>query len=259
MVAAIELKAIFLKWPIWYMLGTQDIKMRYRRSSIGPFWITISMAITVFSMGFLYGHLFKIKLEHYFPYLATGIIGWNFLSTLFLESSNAFIESESYIKNQESFFSLFIARLVLRNIIIFAHNIVVVIPILLIYKVSINFSILLLVPGLLLICVNAILWGNLLAIIGTRYRDFAQIVTSLIQVVFFITPIMWMPSLLPEKLSWVVTYNPFNQFLNLIRYPILNNEVHIMGLVIIVAITGLGFVLYSYFLNKYKNRIVFWL
>tara|TARA_Y100001968_G_C19451604_1_gene769042 strand:+ start:5210 stop:5995 length:786 start_codon:yes stop_codon:yes gene_type:complete len=254
-----EIKAIFERWPIWFMLGTQDIKMRYRRSSIGPFWITISMAVTIYSMGFLYGHLFKIELAHYFPFLATGIIGWALVSSLILESSNAFIESEPYIRNQESYLSLFITRLILRNLIIFAHNVIVFLPIALIFHTSVNLNTLLLLPGLIIISLNALLWGSLLAVIGTRYRDFAQIITSLIQVIFFLTPIMWMPTLLPAKLNWVVMYNPFNQFLNLIRYPLLGQALTLPSILMITTVTLLGLSLYAYCLGKYKNRVVFWL
>src|SRR5690242_11037894 len=64
------------KWNIWLMLAYQDVKLRYRRSVLGPFWITISMAITVYSMGFLYGHLFHSKLQTYFPFLVAGMLGW---------------------------------------------------------------------------------------------------------------------------------------------------------------------------------------
>src|SRR3990167_7170629 len=53
------------KWRIWLMLAYQDIKLRYRRSVLGPFWITMSMAITVYSMGYLYGHLFHIPIQEY--------------------------------------------------------------------------------------------------------------------------------------------------------------------------------------------------
>ena len=254
-----EIRAIFEKWPIWHMLGTQDIKIRYRRSSIGPFWITISMAVTIYSMGFLYGHLFKIKLENYFPYLATGIIGWTFISTLILESSHAFIESESYIRNQESYMSLFISRLILRNLIVLGHNSVVLIPITFSFNIAFGIKSLLLLPGLLVICLNALLWGSLLAIIGTRYRDFAQIITSLVQVIFFLTPVMWTPNLLPEKFHWVVVYNPFNQFLNLIRDPLLNGKIQAETILLVSFTTLLGFLLYCYFLGCYKNKIVFWL
>jgi ABC-type polysaccharide/polyol phosphate export permease len=254
-----ELKAIFIDWPIWFMLGTQDIKLRYRCSSIGPLWISINMAITVCCMGFLYGHLFKINIGEYFPYLTSGIIGWSFISTLILEANNAFIESESYIKNQDSFISLFMMRLFLRNIIIFAHNLLVFIPIIFICNIGVSFKILLLIPGLFIIGFNVITWGTLLSIITTRYRDFNQIIGSFIQIIFFLTPIMWMPNLLPERLQWVVAYNPFHQFLNLIRAPLLNNMINTQTLVIVSLTSILGFMLYTYFLSKFKYRIVFWL
>jgi ABC-type polysaccharide/polyol phosphate export permease len=254
-----EIKAIFIDWPIWFMLGTQDIKLRYRCSSIGPFWIAINMAVTVCSMGFLYGHLFKINISEYFPFLTTGIIGWSFISTLILEGSNAFIESETYIKNQDTFISLFMMRLFLRNVIIFAHNLLVFIPLIFICNLGFSFKTLLIIPGLFIIGFNAITWGTFLSIITTRYRDFNQITSSIMQIVFFLTPVMWMPNLLPKQYQWLAIYNPFNQFLNLIRDPLLQNQVSSLTLMIVSLVSVLGFLLYAYFLNKYKYRIVFWL
>ena len=254
-----ELGAIIKHWPAWFMLGNQDIKLRYRRSSLGPLWITISMAVTIYSMGFLYGHLFKINVEHYFPYLATGIIGWSLISTMITESNSIFIESESYIRNQETFLSLFMMRMILRNTIVFLHNIVVFIPLIFIFHLPIGFNMLLIIPGLLLIAINGFCWGSLLAIIGTRYRDFAQIVNSIVQVIFFLTPIMWMPSLLPAKYQWCVLYNPFEQFLNLIRLPMMNQMFGSLTLIIVFAVTLLGFALYAICMKKHKYNIVFWL
>ncbi len=241
------------------MLGSQDIKLRYRRSSIGPFWITISMAVTVYSIGFLYGHLFKVNLDEYFPYLASGIISWAFISTLMVESSNAFIESEQYIKNQENFMSLFMMRLILRNVIIFFHNLLVFVPIILIFHTGVSVKMLLLIPGLLLVSINIFFWGTILAIIGTRYRDFSQIVSSVTQVIFFLTPIMWMPSLLPDKYQWAIDINPFNQFLNLIRAPMMNQTLSLHVMTVVFSLTLVGFMLYALILNKYRHRIVFWL
>ena len=241
------------------MLGTQDIKLRYRCSSIGPLWISINMAITVCCMGFLYGHLFKINIGEYFPYLTSGIIGWSFISTLILEGSNAFIESESYIKNQDSFISLFMMRIFFRNIIILAHNLLIFIPIIFIFSIGMSFKTLLFIPGLFIIGFNVMTWGTLLSIITTRYRDFNPIISSFMQIVFFLTPIMWMPNLLPEKLQWVVSYNPFYQFLNLIREPLLNNMISSQTLMIVSLVSLLGMMLYAYFLNKFKYHIVFWL
>ena len=110
-----------------------------------------------------------------------------------------------------------------------------------------------------MIALNVVSWGTVIAILGTRYRDFAQIISSLVQVIFFLTPVMWMPNLLPAQYQWVVVYNPFNQFLNLIRAPLLNKAMDGQAFLMILGISLVGFLLYAYFLRQYKNRIVFWL
>jgi ABC-type polysaccharide/polyol phosphate export permease len=258
-IAREELRAIIKHWPMWFILGTQDIQLRYRRSTLGPFWITISMAVSIYCMGFLYGHLFKMELNHYFPYLASGIISWAYISTLILEGSNVFIESEGYIKNQESYMSIFVMRMVLRNSIIFVHNLIVFIPILFVCHVGLSFKLLLILPGLFIIWINVMTWGTVIAILGTRYRDFAQIVVSLVQIIFFLTPIMWMPSLLPDRYQWLVTINPFYQFLGLIRAPLLNTTLNVESILMIAGVSILGFILYGVFLQRYKSRIVFWI
>lgn len=254
-----ELKSIIVQWAIWFTLAKTDIKLRYRRSFIGPLWFTISTAITIYALGFLYPYLFKINTSDYLPYLAAGIIGWALISSLLTESANAFIESEHYIKNQHNPLSIFIMRIIQRNMIIFFHNLLALIPLFFIKHLTISFNLLLLIPGLLIIAINAFLWGNILAIIGTRYRDFGQILTSFIQISFFLTPIMWLPKLIPEHRQWAILYNPFNQFLNIIRNPIINQSTHLSTLYILTSFTLLGFVFYCFIMGKYNNKIVFWL
>lgn len=254
-----EMKAIFNDWPIWHMLGMQDIKLRYRCSALGPFWITLHMAITVYTMSFLYGHLFKLPIDQYFPYLTAGLIGWSFISTLLLEGSASLVEAEHYLKNQAIFISLFMMRIIFRNFIILAHNLLVFIPVAFFFSIPIGWNTLLLCPGLLLLGINAFMWGTLLSFITTKYRDFHQIITSFVQIVFFLTPIMWMPSLLPERLQWVTQFNPFNQFLNLIRNPLLNKGLDHYNLLMVCVTTLLGMALYALIVKKYRYRIVFWL
>ncbi|QLH42734.1 MAG: ABC transporter permease [Coxiellaceae bacterium] len=116
-------------WPLWLMLSWQDIRLRYRRSSIGPFWITISMAISIYTMGFLYGQLFKIDLKQYYPFLAAGMLSWNLISMLIIDGTNTFIEAESYLKQMKLPYTAFVMRVLCRCLIIFAHNILVIVPI----------------------------------------------------------------------------------------------------------------------------------
>lgn len=257
--ASQEVKAITNYWRIWYVLGFQDVQLRYRRSAIGPLWLTLSTAIMIYSMGFLYSHLFKLDLNVYFPYLASGFICWQFIATLLNESTSAFIDAINYIRNQESFYSVFLMRIVLRNVIVFFHNFLAFIPIALIFHTGLGWKTLTIFFGLFLICVNGFFWGSIIAVLSTRYRDMQQIVMSLIQVIFFMTPVMWMPNLLPEKVSWLVQWNPFAHFLNLIRAPLMNQLIDIWSIGVVTFMTALGAYFYFLTMNKYKQKIIFWL
>jgi lipopolysaccharide transport system permease protein len=254
-----ELKSLRTHWQMWFLLGSQDIKLRYRRSTIGPFWLTISTAVTIYSMGFLYSYLFRVNVHDYFPYLASGIISWTFIATLLQESSSVLVESVTYIKNQSCYMSIFVMRLILRNCIVFSHNILVFIPIMLFFKLELNWHYFLMIPGLIILCINAFAWGGVIAIAGTRYRDFEQIVKSLIQIVFFVTPVMWLPSLLPEKYHWIIDYNPFAQYLTIIRNPMLGQTISLHALISVGTLSLLGLGLFAVCMHKYKHRIVFWL
>jgi ABC-type polysaccharide/polyol phosphate export permease len=256
-----DLQDGFKKWTIWFMLAYQDVKLRYRRSILGPFWITLSMAITVYSMGYLYGHLFHSNLQIYFPFLVAGMLAWSLISSQLSDLTEALTQSESLIKQIKLPYSLYIHRVAMRNVIIFFHNIIVILPILAIYHevAKINFYTLMLIPGLLLIYINSISYGLILGMIGARYRDIVQIVRSLIQVAFFLTPIMWNPILLPEKDRYLVLFNPFYSFVELIRAPLLGAKPEWITFAIVMLITFIGIFLCMKMFSKYRARIVYWL
>lgn len=254
-----ELKAVKNSWLMWYTLGLLDIKLRYRRSVIGPVWLTISMAVTIFCMGFLYSYLFRIKLDDYFPFLAAGIICWTFISTVIQESSGVIIESSNYIRNQEYSILIFVMRLILRNLTVFFHNFLAFIPVALIFKVGVGLNSLLLLPGLFIIGVNFLFFGAVLSMMGTRYRDIEQIVKSLMQVVFFVTPVMWSPSLLSQKYQWIININPFYHVLSLIKNPMLNQGIHPISLFVVAVTTLLGFLAFALCIRKYKYQLIYWL
>lgn len=254
-----ELTSIWKNRLIWLTLSLLDIKIKYRRSSLGPFWLTLSMAVTIYSMGFLYGHLFHLNLQDYFPYLASGIICWTLISTLIIDSNQAFIESSTYIKNQPFNMSTFLMKIICRNFIIFAHNLVAYIPIMLMFKVGLDINFLFIFPGLLLICINAYFWGGILATLGTRFGDFDQIIKSVMQVVFFVTPVMWMPSLLPERVLWIVYLNPFAHFLQVIRNPLVGQAVSMTSLLCVLVMSAIGIITFCLLSKRARYRIVYWL
>lgn len=256
-----DFKDGLLKWRIWFLLAYQDLRLRYRRSVLGPFWLTLSMAITVYSMGFLYGHLFHIELHHYFPFLVAGMLAWSFISTNLNDLTDAFITYESLLKERKLPYTLHIQRIVMRNVLVFFHNIIVMIPIYLLFSegAKINLHTLFLLPSLLLIYINAVFFGLLLAMIAARYRDVSQLIKNLIQVIFFITPVMWNPDVIPANKLFIVWGNPIYPFIEMIRAPLLGNLPSFSIIATSLGITLLT-VMFSFMLfMRYRSRIIYWL
>jgi ABC-type polysaccharide/polyol phosphate export permease len=259
--ALADLRAGLVNSHLWLMLGYHDIKLRYRRSVLGPFWITLSMAITVYSMGFLYGHLFHNNLAAYFPFLTAGMLTWALISTTIIEITEGFINAENLIKQIKLPYSIYVHRIVWRNVLVFFHNLIVIVPIIFIFResVHVNLYTLLLLPHLVIFYINAFCYGLVLAVIGSRYRDLSQMIKSLVQVAFFMTPIMWNPSLLPENYQFYIVCNPFYDFVELLRTPLLGTGMFFMEYMVIALTTLLGLYLAISLFAKYRSRIVYWL
>lgn len=246
-------------WRIWLLLAWHEVKLRYRRSTLGPFWITISMAITIYTMGVLYGHLFKMDLAVYYPFLATGILGWNLISLIVNDATMTFVNADQFIKQMKQPYSVFMFQSVTRNFIIFFHNILVLVPLILFFHLKINVNTLFIFVSLLILWVNAVAYSTILALLGTRFRDIPILVASLIQVVFFLTPIMWSPSILPVRYHFIIDLNPFAQFMELFRNPLLGTLPSNYALFMTISLTFLGILFAFIIFSRYRARIAYWL
>jgi len=251
---------IFNNIYIAYILGWQDILSRYRRSTVGPFWITISMGLTVSIIAYVFGHLFNTPLEEYLPFLATGFILWVFFTSSILDGSLCFIESESMIKELQIPFLTYVYRVLWRNLFILAHNILIIPFVFLITGKNFTLFALLVVPGLFFVTFFLGWVSTLLAIICSRYRDAHHIVSSLLNVIFYLTPILWMPSQLSihTELEFF-NLNPFYHMLELIRTPLLGKPPSIVSYIIVFFINIIGVLLtYKIFIH-FRNKIAYWL
>jgi lipopolysaccharide transport system permease protein len=248
-----------LAWRVWLMLGWQDIRIRYRRSILGPFWLTLSMAITIYTMGFLYGHLFKMNLKEYFPYLAAGLLTWSFISTILMEGPTVFLESADFMKLVKLPYTVYVMRAITRNIIIFMHNTLAIVPLILYFHLPLGWPFLTIIWGLLVVTVAGISFSMILGALGARYRDLNPIITSLVQVAFFLTPILWSPKTLPNRYYFAINYNPFAQFVDLIREPILNHVPSAHTLFVTALLTVGSLAIAFLLLARSRRRIVFWM
>lgn len=245
-------------WRIWNLLALQDIRQRYRRSLLGPFWLTLSAIVSIGALALVYTKIFKIPAEQYLPFLSVGFIFWIFLSSLITESCGVFIQSESVIKQISLPFGVHVMRMVWRNTLVLAHNSVVLVLVLAFMGLNPGPAGLLVVPALALALVAGLALGYLLGTLSARFRDIPPIVGSLMQVLFYVTPVIWTPDLLkghPGLLLW----NPVHHFLEILRAPLLGKAVPAESWAIALGMTAVLLAVAVPFFARFRRRIAFWL
>jgi ABC-2 type transport system permease protein len=287
--AFVDLREGFASRELWGHLGWQDIKQRYRRSVIGPFWITITQGVTALGLGLLYSQLFKMEVATFLPYISTGFIVWGFISGCLTEGMETFISNEGLIKQLPAPLSVYVLRTVWRQALMLAHNLIVYVIMIAIFfthldhQYSLNtgncnagftgichpglgwysFSA---IPGLFFLALNASWVGLLLGIISTRYRDIPQVINSIIQLLFYMTPIVWPIDQLQaggarSANSWalpLINANPLFHFVQVVRAPLIGQAVSINSWYVVIAVTIVGWALALFAMRNYRARVSYW-
>ncbi len=248
----------FAHWRLWTMLGWEDIRQRYRRSVLGPFWITLSMGTLIGLLGVIYSRIFKVDIATYLPFFAIGYIIWGFISASITESCGAFQEGERIIKQVKWPLSIYVLRVLWRNFIVFLHTIVIFIPIAIYFGIKPQPVSLLSILGFALLFANQVWLGLVLAIFSTRFRDVVPIVATVVQIALFATPIMWPVSTLGD-LVVIAKVNPLYHFIDLVRAPLLDQAPARLSWVVAVAVVVVGWACAILLFRRVSRRIVYWL
>jgi ABC-type polysaccharide/polyol phosphate export permease len=238
-----DLKETILGSDLLLYLAWQEVKQKYRRSFLGPFWVTLSTGILITAMGPLYSLLFSQPLVVYFKYFACSYIIWIFFASYLNDVSVAFITNEPFIKQMSLPYASYIVKVILRNIIIFFHNILIIFIISL-FILPVDFiEVLYLIPGFFLVMINLFWLGLLLAIASVRYRDVPQMLTSFLQLLY----------------QYLADWNFIFHMLEIIRAPMLGKSVYPLSWVIcgVGAIIGTTFTLYIF--ANMRHKISYWI
>lgn len=242
------------------MMGWQDVKQAYRRSAIGPFWITASMAVQILTVGLVFGLIFKTDIATYMPFVTTSTLLWTLMATMINEGSLAFVTGEALIKHLPMPRYVHILRVAWKNLITFGHNFVLVPIVFLFFQKSIGLNTLLFLPNLILVLLNLLWIVALLAIVSTRFRDLPPIVGSVLTVFFYLTPVIWFPELIGNNqlAHFLLGLNPFYHFLQILRLPLLNQVPTFENYVAVVGMFILGAIATRYIYRKFGRMVAYW-
>jgi len=170
-----------------------------------------------------------------------------------------FISNEAFIKQIPTPKLGFAVKIIVRNLITLAHNMIVLVIVYMWFDKNPGWIALNSLPGLFIAILNLFMLSNTLGIICTRFRDVPMIITNAMQVLFFITPVMWKPAQLSANARAVVDYNPMAVFLQLIRDPLLGMQCDIYLWKFAAVFTIVNALAFIFVFGRFRSRIVFWL
>jgi len=245
------------KWRLWLYLGWADIKIRYRRSAIGPWWITISMGVFILAMGAVYSRILHQDVKSYMPFLTGGFLIWIFISTSINEAPDVFNSSKNFISQIKLPFFIYIFRLTVRNSIILAHNFLIYFLVIIFFRINPGWGLALVLPGFILIALNVTWLTLFLGVCGSRFRDLNPIVISLVTITFFISPITWGAKMLGTN-SIILKLNPITYFLEVFRDPILGITPPASAWLIMLSMVVIGYSISLFLFSCFYHRIAFW-
>lgn len=210
-------------WHIWIRLGLQDVRLKFRRSAVGVGWIFVNLAVLVSSIGFIYANLLGQDTREFIPYLTIGMILWGYLTSSIVDGGQAFVNSEGYIKQISLpiyvyIFRFFVSISMTTLIAMLAYVVVAVV-----YAVPLSAGTLFALPGLLMVMLASLLLVTIFAHLNARFRDVAHMASVGMQVLFYVTPVIFPAELLRRRadLSFVVNLNPMYHLLEVVRRPLL--------------------------------------
>lgn len=241
-------------------LGFQEVKQINRRSRLGQWWITLGTATLIGTIGFVFGLIFRVDVQTYLPYLAIGIVLWNYLSGQLSEASFVLIQSEALIKQLTLSPWVYATKVSAKMILMFGHNLLIIPVVLLATGNYPTLAILLLLAAVPVIVLTLNSLGMLLAIVSLRFRDVPPMVGSILNVLFYLTPVMWFADSIKSSLAhFLLGLNPFYHLVQIFRLPLLGelptpeNWLISISMCVVVSITA------NLVVARNRKRLVFWI
>jgi lipopolysaccharide transport system permease protein len=252
-----DIRPVVTRNRTWRMLAYYDIRSKYRRTHLGPWWITATNGVMALIIGMASGKFLGADMNEYLPHFVVSVTIWNFISASFGDAGSTLINAAGLIKAINLPVIIHIMRMIQRNFIIFLHNIVIV-PILWVFLPwNTSVSMLLAVFGFAIVYLFVTAGSIVISMISVRFRDIPQVVGSLLQVLFFISPIIWMPSQF-KNASVVISLNPITYLLKVTRDPIMSRSVPAVDWFIAASFAVTAVFIAALIYSRYRARVVFW-
>ncbi|MEL7032713.1 MAG: ABC transporter permease [Pseudomonadota bacterium] len=246
------------QWRLSIALTSEDIRIRFKRTQIGILWTTLSFMLFVWVKVLIFTPFVTVDPTYFTNYVAINYFVWMFVSAVLSDGCQVFVNAERWLKGGRFPLSVFVNVSMMRSTVFSAFNFAVIVIMFIIYKIAVTPAAVVSLFVFLLLLISGYSVHFVLGAICARFRDVSHLVQAILRVMFFLTPIFWMPDQIGALWRYL-QFNPFAHYLIAFREPLLSGEVPMLSLYV-VAGCSLSLVFASLIaLVVARRRIVFWL
>jgi len=212
-------------WRVWTYLGIQDFRARYRKALLGPGWVVVTQVFWALGVGVIYSHLLDQPMNFFLPYLLIGFTLWGFLSAGMIDGGSAFLASQGYITQFTFPLETYVLRSWVASLVPLAAGLLVFLGVCLAYERPLSDGLLWAIPGLVILAFVGLTHTRIVAFLSVAVRDLPHAISSAMQLLIFMTPIMFTADMLRKRgLDAVYLYNPLYYLIEVVRHPLMSNE-----------------------------------
>jgi len=257
------LREIWSLRHFWLTLAKHDLKDRYRRSVLGIGWSLIKPAVMTLILTVVFTSVFDVPARDYAPFVFVGIIFWQFFTEAILQGCNAFRLGSTYLRVRPIPLAIFPLRVVLSAGIHASVGLAAAVVAIACLQGTVHpATVIALLPAAAVLALTAWSLACLCAILHTRYSDTQQVAEISLQVLFYATPVIYMPESIHRSgwLNFLIACNPFAAFLELVRQPLLHGELPSASAALTAAGFAAGLAAIAWLaLARVEKRLVLWL
>lgn len=249
-----------LKYPQYWIYSTWlKFAIKYRKTSLGPLWLLVGPTLFVIFLGYLFSKVNSSELNVFVPHLAIGYITWTLISGFVTGGSTIFQRKRSEILQGNMRLTDVVLADNFDTFLSYLHQVLVIGMVFIYFKLAPNLYSCVSLIGVLFLLVNGFWVTVLFGLIGARYRDLVEIVSSAMRICFFITPIIWIPiDGAGGALGNFLKFNPFYHYLELVRAPLLGNPISQFSWTVVISLTVIGFFITTIVYSKSSKSLALW-
>lgn len=240
-----------------FYLAWTDTRARYKKSVLGPLWLTLGNFIGVLGLSIVWANLLKEDMKTFVPSLTIGMIVWQLVAGSVGEGATTFIRQASIIRNVAIPYWFFVIRALFRQIINLLHNLIIVIGVVWYFDLPLTVAAWLALPGILLVLANLFWMTYLLGMLGARFRDVEYLVNAFLPLLFFISPVMFRPDRLPVDMR-IIWFNPLSYFIEVVRAPFVTSVPDVDSYLVMLAILFVGSAVTAVLVKHKGRQLAFW-